>query len=126
MSQKRNSEVIYNSSSNLMNDFRKGLLKGAGYNTENFKKRPLIAIANSHSELTTGHAHLAKLGERVKQGILAAGGEFAEFNVPAPCDGVAMAHDGMRYVLAQRDLIADIIETHVRSQAFDAVVFIAG
>ena len=37
-----------------------------------------------------------------------------------------MAHDGMRYVLAQRDLIADIVETHVRSQAFDAVVFIAG
>ena len=126
MSNKRNSEVIYQSSSNLLNDFRKGLLAGAGYDTENFKKRPLIAIANSHSELTTGHAHLKGLGERVKQGILAAGGEFAEFNVPAPCDGVAMAHDGMRYVLAQRDLIADIVETHVRSQAFDAVVFIAG
>jgi dihydroxy-acid dehydratase len=37
-----------------------------------------------------------------------------------------MAHDGMRFVLAQRDLIADMIETHVRSQPFDAVVFIAG
>ncbi|WP_448213811.1 dihydroxy-acid dehydratase [Colwellia sp. MEBiC06753] len=109
-----------------MNQFRKGLLQGAGVDTEKIKKRPLIAIANSHSELTTGHAHLAELGNRVKQGILTAGGEYAEFNVPAPCDGVAMAHDGMRYVLAQRDLIADIVETHVRSQAFDAVVFIAG
>ena len=59
-------------------------------------------------------------------GILAAGGESAEFNVPAPCDGVAMAHDGMRFVLAQRDLIADIIETHMRSQPYDGLVVIAG
>lgn len=126
MTNKKNSEILYNSSSNLLNTFRSGLIKGAGYDMEKIKKRPLIAIANSHSELTAGHAHLKGLGDRVKQGILAAGGEFAEFNVPAPCDGVAMAHDGMRYVLAQRDLIADIVETHVRSQAFDAVVFIAG
>lgn len=126
MSSKKNSDVIYQSSSNILNQMRAGLIRGAGHDIERIKKRPLIAIANSHSELTTGHAHLAGLGEKVKQGIIAAGGEFAEFNVPAPCDGVAMAHDGMRYVLAQRDLIADIVETHVRSQAFDAVVFIAG
>lgn len=126
MTIKKNSDIIFQSSSNILNSFREGLIHGAGQSVERLKKRPLIAIANSHSELTTGHAHLRGLGEKVKQGIIAAGGEFAEFNVPAPCDGVAMAHDGMRYVLAQRDLIADIVETHVRSQAFDAVVFIAG
>ncbi|MGB1263611.1 MAG: dihydroxy-acid dehydratase [Cognaticolwellia sp.] len=126
MAHKKNSDVINQSSSDLLNIFRTGLLRGAGVDTKQLKKRPLIAIANSHSELTTGHAHLKGLGEKVKQGVLAAGGEFAEFNVPAPCDGIAMAHDGMRYVLAQRDLIADMVETHVRSQAFDAVVFIAG
>jgi dihydroxy-acid dehydratase len=61
----------------------------------------------------------------VKDGIIAAGGIAVEFNVPAPCDGVAMGHEGMRYVLAQRDLIADIVETHVRSQMFDGLVMIA-
>jgi dihydroxy-acid dehydratase len=61
----------------------------------------------------------------VKDGIIAAGGIAVEFNVPAPCDGVAMGHDGMHYVLAQRDLIADIVETHVRSQLFDGIVMIS-
>src|SRR5690606_26713960 len=125
MSKKR-SDIIHSSASLEMNLFREGLLKGAGYRAETLKKRPLIAIANSHSELTTGHSHLDRLAAKVKEGILAAGGECAEFNVPAPCDGVAMAHDGMRYVLAQRDLIADMVETHMRSQPFDGLVAISG
>ncbi len=123
---KKNSDVIYSSENKMAGVFRGGVLKGAGYDMERLKKRPLIAIANSHTEMTAGHNHLNRLGDKVKEGILVEGGEYAEFNVPAPCDGIAMAHDGMRYVLAQRDLIADIVETHVRSQAFDAVVFIAG
>jgi dihydroxy-acid dehydratase len=122
----KKSDIIYSSPNHIVNTFRKGLVRGAGVDTDLLKHRPLIAIANSHSELTTGHSHLDRLAAKVKEGILASGGECAEFNVPAPCDGVAMAHDGMRFVLAQRDLIADIVETHVRSQAFDAVVMIAG
>jgi dihydroxy-acid dehydratase len=126
MSDSKRSDIISASASPLMNMFRKGLMHGAGYNTDRIKNRPLIAIANSHTELTTGHTHLGLLARRVRDGIIAAGGEAAEFNVPAPCDGVAMAHDGMRFVLAQRDLIADTVETHVRSQPYDGVVFIAG
>jgi dihydroxy-acid dehydratase len=122
----KRSDIISSSPSLTMNLFRKGLLHGAGYDTDKLKDRPLIAIANSHTELTTGHSHLDKLAKKVRDGVLAAGGECAEFNVPAPCDGVAMAHDGMRFVLAQRDLIANIVETHLRSQPYDAVVFIAG
>ena len=122
----KKSDVIIASPNKLVNDFRSGVMKGAGYDTGQLNKRPLIAIANSHTEMTAGHNHLNKLGDKVKEAILVEGGEYAEFNVPAPCDGIAMAHDGMRYVLAQRDLIADIVETHVRSQAFDAVVYIAG
>ncbi|WP_295007182.1 dihydroxy-acid dehydratase [uncultured Dechloromonas sp.] len=122
----KRSDIISNSASPILNMFRTGLLHGAGYDTGKLKTRPLIAIANSHTELTTGHAHLDKLAQKVHDGILAAGGECAEFNVPAPCDGVAMAHDGMRFVLAQRDLIADMLETHIRSQPYDGIVFIAG
>jgi dihydroxy-acid dehydratase len=125
MSDSKRSDIISASASPLMNMFRKGLMHGAGYSTDRISKRPLIAIANSHTELTTGHTHLGLLARRVRDGIIAAGGEAAEFNVPAPCDGVAMAHEGMRFVLAQRDLIADTVETHVRSQPYDGVVFIA-
>ncbi len=126
MTGKTKSEILTNSQNPMMDTFRRGLLQGVGIDTLDLAKRPLIAIANSHSELTTGHSHLATLATRVKEGILIAGGRAVEFNVPAPCDGVAMGHDGMRYILAQRDLIADMVETHVRSQRFDGVVMIAG
>jgi dihydroxy-acid dehydratase len=79
----KRSDIISDSASPIMNVFRKGLLHGAGYDTDRFKSRPLIAVANSHTELTTGHAHLDRLGRKVKEGILAAGGECAEFNVTA-------------------------------------------
>lgn len=125
MTTNKRSDIISHSPSPLMNLFRTGLLHGAGYSTQRLSKRPLIAIANSHTDLTTGHSHLSLLADKVREGILAAGGEAAEFNVPAPCDGIAMAHDGMRFVLAQRDLIADMVETHVRSQPYDGVVMIA-
>lgn len=109
----------------LMGVVRTSIMKGTGMNTGDLGKKPLIAVANSHSELTTGHSHLSSLGQKVKDGIVAAGGIAVEFNVPAPCDGVAMGHEGMRYVLAQRDLIADMVETHVRSQLFDGIVLIS-
>ena len=122
----KRSDIISNSASPDMNLFRTGLLHGAGFDAGKIRTRPLIAIANSHTEMTTGHSHLDRLARKVHDGILAAGGESAEFNVPAPCDGVAMAHDGMRFVLAQRDLIADSVEMYVRSQPFDGLVVIAG
>jgi dihydroxy-acid dehydratase len=122
---KSKSSILTDSANPLMNAFRTGLLRGVGIDTADLAKRPLIAIVNSHSDLTAGHSHLANLGNKVREGILMAGGQAVEFNVPAPCDGVAMGHDGMRYVLAQRDLIADIVETHVRSQRFDGIVLIA-
>jgi dihydroxy-acid dehydratase len=109
----------------LLGIVRTSIMRGTGMDTAQLGHKALIAIANSHTEMTTGHSHLASLGRCVKEGIIAAGGIAVEFNVPAPCDGVAMGHDGMRYVLAQRDLIADIVETHVRSQRFDGLVTIA-
>lgn len=96
----KRSHIISHSLSPLMNQFRQGLLHGSGHDTIKLKDRPLIAIANSHTELTTGHSHLNRLAEKVKEGILAAGGESAEFNVPATCDGVPferpVAHGYMR------------------------------
>lgn len=125
MAEKKSVRLTVTGGDPLMGVVRTSIMKGTGLETGQLGKKPLIAIANSHTELTTGHSHLAQLGQKVKDGIHAAGGIAYEFNVPAPCDGVAMGHDGMHYVLAQRDLIADIVETHVRSQLYDGLVVIA-
>ena len=61
----KRSDIISSSASPTMNLFRKGLLHGAGYDTDKLKTRPLIAVANSHTELTTGHSHLDRPGARV-------------------------------------------------------------
>jgi dihydroxy-acid dehydratase len=76
--------------------------------------------------MNPGHMHLGAMAQKVKDGVHAAGGVPFEFNVPAPCDALTMGHEGMRYVLAQRDLIADMVETHIRSMCFDGLVLMAG
>ena len=101
------------------------ILRGTGVKEKEFMKKPVIAIANSHSELNPGHRHLRDISAAVKEGILMAGGLAFEFNVPAACDALGNGNEGMRYILAQRDLIADLIETHVRSQWFDGMVTIS-
>ena len=123
MAQRKSLEFVGDSNP-MMRMVRNGIVKGTGVEGE-LGRKPLIAIANSHTDLTTGHCHLKSLGEKVKAGVEAAGGHAFEFNVPAPCDGIAMGNEGMRYVLAQRDLIADLVEMHVRSQLFDGLVMIA-
>ncbi|UCH87376.1 MAG: dihydroxy-acid dehydratase [Dehalococcoidia bacterium] len=105
---------------------RRCVLQGTGIDIEEGRQKPIIAIANSQTEINPGHMHLGAIAQRVKEGVHAAGGIPFEFSVPAPCDGITEGHEGMRFVLAQRDLIADIIETHVRSMMYDGIVLIAG
>lgn len=104
---------------------RRMMVKGTGADVNALRVKPMIAIVNSHTDLNPGHMHLRFLAEKVKEGILIAGGIPFEFNVPAPCDGMTEGHEGMRYILPQRELIADMVETHVRSMLFDGMVMIA-
>ena len=104
---------------------RLSILRGTGVDIDELKEKPLIAIVNSHTEMNPGHMHLRGLAERVKEGVHAAGGIPFEFNVPPPCDGLTEGNEGMRYVLPQRKLIADLVETHARSMLFDGLVMIA-
>ncbi|MFP4474694.1 MAG: dihydroxy-acid dehydratase [Desulfatibacillaceae bacterium] len=122
---KKQSERIFDQSDFPVSHVRGTIFQGTGHDMEELAQKPLVGVANSHTEMNPGHMHLAGLAARVKDGVQSAGGIPFEFNVPAPCDGIAMGHAGMRFVLAQRDLIADMVETHVRSMCLDAVVFIA-
>ncbi|MEE8322224.1 MAG: dihydroxy-acid dehydratase, partial [Candidatus Bathyarchaeia archaeon] len=76
--------------------------------------RPFIAVVNSFNEINPGHIHLQKLGQKVKDGIRAAGGVPLEFHTIAVCDGIAMGHEGMKYSLPSRETIADSIEEMIR------------
>ena len=109
----------------LISMLRMSLIKATGADMGEAMQKPFIAVVNSHTDLNPGHMHLRTLAERVKEGVLAAGGLPYEFNVPAPCDGMAEGHEGMRFILPQRELIANIVETHVRSMIFDGIVLIA-
>lgn len=101
----------------------RSLLKALGLTDEELKK-PLIGIANSFNEVIPGHMHLKQLVQCVKDGIRNAGGVPMEFNTIGVCDGLAMNHEGMKYSLVSRNLIADSIEVMGMSTPFDAIVFI--
>lgn len=101
----------------------RSLFKAMGYTDEELS-RPLIGIANSANEIIPGHIHLDKIVEAVKAGVRMAGGTPIEFGVIGVCDGIAMGHEGMKYSLASRELIADSIESMVLAHAFDGVVFV--
>jgi dihydroxy-acid dehydratase len=101
----------------------RSLLKATGL-TDSQLKKPIIGIVNSFNEIVPGHIHLQTIARAVKDGVLAAGGVPVEFNTIGVCDGIAMGHEGMKYSLASRELIADTIECMVRAHCFDALVFI--
>lgn len=100
----------------------RGLMHSVGYRRKDLDK-PQIAICNSWTEVNPGHQPLRELAARVKEGVWAAGGCPCEFNVPAPCDGIAQG-SGMHYILPQRDLIAASIEAMVQAHGFQGVVML--
>ena len=86
--------------------------------------KPFIAVCNSYVDIIPGHVHLQEFGRVVKDAVRAAGGIPFEFNTIGVDDGIAMGHEGMRYSLPSRELIADSVETMVQAHCFDAMICI--
>ncbi|MEL7667933.1 MAG: dihydroxy-acid dehydratase [Actinomycetota bacterium] len=101
----------------------RSLLKADGLTDEEIS-RPLVAVINSANEIIPGHVGMDRIAEAVKTGVRIAGGTPLEISTIGVCDGIAMGHDGMRYSLASREVIADSVEIAVSAHAFDAVVLI--
>lgn len=87
-------------------------------------ERPLIGIVNSQNDIVPGHMNLDKIVDAVKLGVAMAGGTPLVFPAIAVCDGIAMGHQGMKYSLVTRDLIADSTEAMAMAHAFDALVMV--
>lgn len=101
----------------------RSLFKAMGYIDEEIQK-PLVAVVTAKSEIVPGHSHLDKITEAVKTGVRIAGGTPIEIPAIGVCDGIAMGHEGMRYSLVTRELIADSIECMATAHAFDAMVLV--
>mgnify|MGYP002466246472 CR=1 FL=1 len=108
--------------SNPQEGYYVGLMNACGYRTKDLEK-PVIGIVNSFTDVNPGHRAFKELVGYVKEGVWAAGGTPAEFNVPAPCDGMAQG-EGMHFILPSRDLIAGSIQAMASAHGFDGLVFL--
>ena len=86
--------------------------------------RPFVAVCNSYVDIVPGHVHLQEFGRVVKAAVREAGGVPFEFNTIGVDDGIVMGHEGMRYSLPSRELIADAVETMAVAHCFDAMICI--
>ena len=102
---------------------QRSLLNALGLTEEEMKK-PLIGIVSSKNDIVPGHMNLDKIVDAVKQGVALAGGVPIVFPAIAVCDGIAMGHEGMKYSLVTRELIADSTEAMAKAHAFDALVMV--
>lgn len=86
--------------------------------------KPFVAICNSYIDIIPGHVHLHEFAQTVKAAVREAGGIPFEFNTIGVDDGIVMGHEGMRYSLPSRELIADCVETVAAAHCFDAMICI--
>jgi dihydroxy-acid dehydratase len=103
----------------------RSLLRATGQiRAESDFDKPFVAVCNSYVDIIPGHAHLQEFGRVVKEAVRAAGGVPFEFNTIGVDDGIVMGHEGMRYSLPSRELIADCVETMAAAHCFDAMICI--
>ena len=101
----------------------RSLFYAMGYTDEELE-RPIVGVCCAKNEIIPGHAELDRISEAVKAGIRMAGGTPVEFPAIGVCDGIAMGHEGMKYSLVTRELIADSVECMAKAHQFDALVMI--
>ena len=102
---------------------QRSLFNALGHTKEEME-RPLVGIVSSYNEIVPGHMNIDKIVEAVKLGVAMAGGTPVVFPAIAVCDGIAMGHEGMKYSLVTRDLIADSTECMALAHKFDALVMV--
>jgi dihydroxy-acid dehydratase len=103
----------------------RAMFKAVGLTDADIDK-PLVAIANTWTEITPCNLHLRDISAKIKEGVRAAGGTPLEFNTIVVSDGISMGTEGMKSSLVSREVVADSIELVVRGHLFDAVIAISG
>src|SRR6266571_5953924 len=103
----------------------RAMLRAVGFLDEDFS-RPMIGVANLHSDITPCNAHLDRLARKGIEGIRTGGGVPQVFGAPTASDGIMMGHQGMRYSLVSREVIADSIEIVAGGMNHDGLLAVGG
>src|SRR5438445_6011946 len=103
----------------------RAMLRGVGFLDEDFD-RPMIGVASLYSDITPCNAHLDRLARKAVEGIRAAGGVPQIFGAPTASDGIMMGHQGMRYSLVSREVIADSLEVVAAGMNHDGLLAVGG
>jgi len=103
----------------------RAMLRAVGFHDDDFEK-PMIGVASLFSEITPCNAHLDRLARKGSEGIHAGGGVPQIFGAPTASDGIMMGHQGMRYSLVSREVIADSIEVVCGGMNHDGLLAIGG
>jgi dihydroxy-acid dehydratase len=103
----------------------RAMLRAVGFLDEDFT-RPMVGVASLFSDITPCNAHLDRLARKAVEGVRAAGGVPQVFGAPTASDGIMMGHQGMRYSLVSREVIADSIEVVAGGMNHDGVLAIGG
>jgi dihydroxy-acid dehydratase len=97
---------------------------GTGWDEKDLTK-PQILIEDVFGASHPGSYHLNGLAEEASIGVFQEGGKPANFHGTDLCDGWAMLHDGMNYILPSREILCDLVEVHGRVIPWDGVVLIS-
>src|SRR5436190_23166886 len=103
----------------------RAMLRAVGFLDDDFE-RPMIGVADLHSDVTPCNAHLDRLARKAVEGIRAGGGVPQTFGAPTASDGIMMGHQGMRYSLVSREVIADSIEVVCGGMNHDGLLAVGG
>jgi dihydroxy-acid dehydratase len=88
--------------------------------------KPMIGVVSMKGEQTPCNMTHDFQVEATKAGISEAGGTPREFTTVSVSDGISMNHEGMKFSLFSRELIADSIEAVVHGLAYDALIGFGG
>src|SRR5262245_52958079 len=103
----------------------RAMLRAVGFHDDDFN-RPMIGVASLFSDITPCNAHLDRLVRKGCEGIRAAGGVPQVFGAPTASDGIMMGHQGMRYSLVSREVIADSLEVVAAGMNHDGLLAFGG
>src|SRR5260370_8913733 len=103
----------------------RAMVRGVGFHDDDFD-RPMIGVASLFSDITPCNAHLDRLARVAREGVRAAGGVPQVFGAPTASDGIMMGHQGMRYSLVSREVIADSLEVVAGGMNHDGLLAVGG
>lgn len=101
-----------------------GLRSGMQWDDDDLGKMQIL-IDTVHGDSHPGSSHLGGLADEAKIGVYQAQGKPAVYAVTDICDGIAMAHDGMNYSLASREIMSFMFEIHALASPYDGSIFMS-